>query len=99
MRRGPARSPNRRRPETLEAHQIHSLEGGPSAVAAAREAAWVNPSDPARAVGPDGRPAVSRRAPIWEDVPDEKWNDWRWQLSHRVNDLEEIEQILNLTED
>ena len=52
------------------------------------------PADPARALGPDGRPAVSRRAPIWEDVPDEKWNDWRWQLSHRVNDLEEIEQIL-----
>ena len=24
---------------------------------------------------------------------------WRWQLSHRVNDLEEIEQILNLTDD
>ena len=55
--------------------------------------------DPARALGPDGRPAVSRRAPIWEDVPDEKWNDWRWQLSHRVNDLDEIEQVLNLTDD
>ena len=52
-----------------------------------------------RLLGPDGRPAVSRRAPIWEDVPDEKWNDWRWQLSHRVNDLEEIEQVLNLTDD
>ena len=55
--------------------------------------------DPARALGPDGAPAVSRRAPIWEDVPDEKWNDWRWQLSHRVNDLEEIEQILDLTDE
>ena len=55
--------------------------------------------DPAQALGPDGRPAVSRRAPIWEDVPDEKWNDWRWQLSHRVNDLEEIEQVLNLTDE
>ena len=43
---------------------------------------------PARGSGPDGKPAVSRRAPIWADVPDEKWNDWRWQLSNRVNDLE-----------
>ncbi len=52
------------------------------------ERPWVNPRDPARRLGPDGRPAVSRRAPLWADVPDEKWNDWRWQLSHRVNDLE-----------
>ena len=59
----------------------------------------MNLADPARALGPDGRPAVSRRAPIWEDVPDAQWNDWRWQLSNRVNDLEEIEQILELTDD
>jgi lysine 2,3-aminomutase len=60
---------------------------------------FFNPRDPARAVGPDGKPAVSRRAPIWADVADEKWNDWRWQLSNRVNDLEEVAQVLNLTEE
>ena len=49
---------------------------------------------PAQALGPDGRPAVSRRAPIWQDVPDEKWNDWRWQLSNRVNTLEEVGAVL-----
>jgi lysine 2,3-aminomutase len=63
------------------------------------EVPFVNRRDPARALGPDGRPAVSRRAAIWADVPDEKWNDWRWQLSHRVNELSEIEQVLNLTDD
>ena len=36
---------------------------------------------------------------MWADVPDEQWNDWRWQLSHRVNDLAEIEQILELTDE
>ena len=51
---------------------------------------WVNPRDPALALGPDGKPARSRRAPLWEDVPDEKWNDWRWQLSNRINTLEEV---------
>src|SRR5947208_1617969 len=50
---------------------------------------FVNHRDPARRMGVDGMPAVSRRAPMWADVPDEKWNDWRWQLSHRVNSLEE----------
>src|SRR5512147_2166844 len=43
-------------------------------------------------------PFVSKRAPIYADVPDEKWNDWRWQLSHRLNSTEEIEKILPLNE-
>jgi len=42
-------------------------------------------------------PIVSRRAPAYADVPEEKWNDWRWQLSHRLNSVEEIEQIIPLT--
>jgi lysine 2,3-aminomutase len=83
----------------LDAHEIKAAVAHQAAERAAAEPPFVNPRDPAQVLGPDGRPAVSRRAPIWEDVPDEKWNDWRWQLSHRVNDLEEIEQILNLTDD
>jgi hypothetical protein len=67
--------------------------------AAAAETPFVNLRDPARAVGPDGKPAVSRRAAIWADVPDERWNDWRWQLSNRVNTVEEIGRVLNLTDD
>ena len=41
---------------------------------------------------------VSKRAPAFADIPDEKWNDWRWQLSHRLNSVEDFEQILTLTE-
>ncbi len=63
------------------------------------ETPFVNPRDPAGALGPDGRPAVSRRASIWADVPDEKWNDWRWQMSNRVNDLADVERVINLTDD
>ena len=77
----------------MDAHEIKA------AVAAAESAPFVNQRDPARRLGPDGHPAVSRRAPLWAGVPDEKWNDWRWQLSHRVNDLAEIEQVLNLTDE
>src|SRR5260221_12881598 len=43
-------------------------------------------------------PFVSKRAPIYADVPDEKWNDWRWQLSHRLNTVEEIEKVIPLNE-
>jgi lysine 2,3-aminomutase len=75
------------------------MEPGAGAMTAAEAGLFVNRRDPARRLGPDGRPAVSHRAPKWRDVPDEKWNDWRWQLSNRVNDLAEIAQILELTDD
>jgi lysine 2,3-aminomutase len=63
------------------------------------ETPWRNPRDPAQTLGLDGLPARSRRAPIWADVPDEKWDDWRWQLSNRINSLEEVAAVLNLTDE
>ena len=75
----------------MDAQEIKAAVAHQDAARAAAETPFVNRRDPAKALGPDGRPAVSRRAPIFEDVPDEKWNDWRWQLSNRVNDLDEIE--------
>jgi lysine 2,3-aminomutase len=41
---------------------------------------------------------VYTRAPYWKDVPDEKWMDWRWQMANRLNTLEELELVINLTE-
>jgi len=41
---------------------------------------------------------TSKRAPIYRDVPDEKWNDWRWQMSNRLNSVEEFEKVLPLTD-
>jgi lysine 2,3-aminomutase len=37
-------------------------------------------------------PFPSNRALFYADVPDEKWNDWKWQLSHRL-------KIIHLSED
>lgn len=42
-------------------------------------------------------PFPSRRAPAFADVPDEKWNDWRWQLTHRLNSVEDFERLFQLT--
>ena len=42
-------------------------------------------------------PFVSKRAPFFKDVPDEQWNDWRWQLSRRLNSIEDFEKIFPLT--
>jgi lysine 2,3-aminomutase len=41
---------------------------------------------------------ISKKAPVYADVPDEKWNDWRWQLSHRLNSVEDFDKILMLTD-
>ena len=43
-------------------------------------------------------PFPSKRAPFYADVPDDKWNNWRWQLSNRINTVEEFEKIFPLTE-
>ncbi len=43
-------------------------------------------------------PFPSKRAPIYADVPDEKWNNWRWQLSNRINTVEEFEKVIRLTD-
>ena len=32
-------------------------------------------------------------------MPDEKWDDWRWQLSNRVNGLDEVAGILQLSDE
>jgi len=29
------------------------------------------------------------RPAVWKDVPDVQWDDWRWQLSHRLNTVDE----------
>jgi lysine 2,3-aminomutase len=39
----------------------------------------------------------SVRAPVYRDVPADQWNDWRWQLSHRLNTIEDFEKVLPLT--
>src|SRR4030066_993293 len=44
-------------------------------------------------------PFLSKRAPIYKDVTDENWNNWRWQLSNRLNTVEEISKVLTLPED
>jgi lysine 2,3-aminomutase len=41
---------------------------------------------------------ISKRAPVYQSIPDDQWNNWRWQLSNRINTVEEFEKIIHLTE-
>src|SRR5258707_5218399 len=44
-------------------------------------------------------PLVTPRPALWADVPDSDWTSWRWQLSHRLNSLEELSSFIHLTPD
>src|ERR1700759_2254414 len=31
---------------------------------------------------------------FWSDVSDKDWNDWRWQLKHRINNIEQLTRLM-----
>jgi len=33
----------------------------------------------------------------WREVSEKEWNDWRWQLRHRITTLEQLKEIIDLT--
>lgn len=39
------------------------------------------------------------RGRLWQNVPDEDWNDWQWQQRNRVTTIEELEQLIDLTDE
>ncbi len=41
----------------------------------------------------------SRRAPVWQDISNDKWDDWRWQLANRLNTVEELGRVINLLDE
>jgi len=40
----------------------------------------------------------SKRVPAFADIPDEKWFNWRWQLSNRINTIDEFGKVIHLTD-
>lgn len=32
----------------------------------------------------------------WEDIKNNEWNDWKWQMANRITSLEQLEQIITL---
>src|SRR5262245_24995637 len=40
---------------------------------------------------PPGKP---RRHPLWRDVPDRLWNDWRWQSQNAIRSVRQLRDLL-----
>jgi lysine 2,3-aminomutase len=42
--------------------------------------------------------SYSSRSAYWKDVTEEQWEDWRWQIANRITNVEELEQVIPLSE-
>lgn len=40
-----------------------------------------------------------REIELYKDVTDEQWNDWHWQVQNRINDVETLGKLFDLTEE
>lgn len=40
---------------------------------------------------------INNRKLMFPEVTDELWNDWKWQVSHRIETLEELKKCIDLT--
>ncbi len=36
---------------------------------------------------------------MWKDVPQEDWDNWQWQVRNRIDSLEDLKKVINLTEE
>jgi lysine 2,3-aminomutase len=61
------------------------------------EASKEPPEPPGKSVTPPGSQTVRTPRPAWDDVADEEWDSWRWQLAHRLNSCEELSKLIHLT--
>src|SRR5919202_3486910 len=43
---------------------------------------------------PPGKP---RRHPLWRNVPDKQWNDWRWQSQNAIRSVRQLRELLPFT--
>ncbi|MBL8800109.1 MAG: KamA family radical SAM protein [Planctomycetia bacterium] len=43
---------------------------------------------------PPGKP---RRHPLWRDVPESQWNDWRWQSQNAIRSVRQLRNLLAFT--
>ena len=35
--------------------------------------------------------------PLWNNVSEEEWNDWKWQVRNRITNEEELKQVIDLS--
>jgi lysine 2,3-aminomutase len=41
----------------------------------------------------------AERPDIWKDAPDRDWNNWIWQQQKRIKSMDQLEKVINVTEE
>ena len=44
-------------------------------------------------------PVDYRSVPLFQDVTEEQWNDWHWQIRNAIRDVETLEKVIPLSEE
>lgn len=47
----------------------------------------------------DEPPSRPRRNPLWNDVPDHQWDDWRWQTQNSIRSVRQLRNLLDFSRD
>jgi lysine 2,3-aminomutase len=47
----------------------------------------------------DEPPSGSRRHPLWKDVPEHQWQDWRWQSQNAIRSVRQYRDLLPFSDD
>ena len=55
-------------------------------------------SQPPSSYDDDEPPSQPRRNPLWADVPDRQWDDWRWQSQNAIRSVRQLRNMLSFTE-
>ena len=42
-------------------------------------------------------PSRGKRHPVWRDVPDHLWDDWRWQSQNAIRSVRQLRDLLSFT--
>jgi lysine 2,3-aminomutase len=62
----------------------------------------LEPPSPPQHIGgadDDEPPGSSWRHPLWREVPDHQWNDWRWQSQNAIRSVRQLRDLLPFTEE
>ena len=47
----------------------------------------------------DEPPSSPLRHPVWKDVPQHQWDDWKWQQSNSIRSIRQLRTLLPFTQD
>jgi lysine 2,3-aminomutase len=56
-----------------------------------------SPHETCRGFDDEEPPGIPRRHPLWRDVPDHLWDDWRWQSQNAIRSVRQLRRLLSFT--